>query len=56
MIFIQEDVETALADSKHKLKSLHNALETSELVQRDFVKLSQTLQVTTSMIPNLLVN
>nr|CAB3265387.1 rab GTPase-binding effector protein 1 [Phallusia mammillata] len=41
----KEALESKLADAKNQLRSLQESLETSELVQRDFVKLSQSLQV-----------
>nr|XP_039252007.1 rab GTPase-binding effector protein 1-like [Styela clava] len=41
----KEDVERSLAEAKNRLRSLQSALETSEHVQRDFVRLSQSLQV-----------
>lgn len=41
----KEAVETKLSETKNRLHSMQSALETSETVQRDFVRLSQSLQV-----------
>lgn len=41
----KENVERNLGEAKNRLRSLQSALETSEHVQRDFVRLSQSLQV-----------
>jgi len=38
-------LEKSLDEEKHKSRSLQSALETSEQVQRDFVQLSQSLQM-----------
>ena len=41
----QEKLEKELLTSKNQIRSLQENLHTSEQVQRDFVELSQSLQV-----------
>jgi len=44
----KEQAEAQLLEARNQVRSLQESLETSEQVQRDFVQLSQSLQVTTS--------
>jgi len=41
----QEEFENKLSAAKNQVRSLQDSLETSEHVQQDFVRLSQSLQV-----------
>lgn len=41
----KRDIESAVAELRQRLTSLQQELDTSEEVQKDFVRLSQSLQV-----------
>lgn len=45
VFFLQSALETQVRDEKDKAQRLQTELDVSEQVQKDFVKLSQTLQV-----------
>lgn len=45
---LQSALESQVRDEKDKAQRLQTELDVSEQVQKDFVKLSQTLQVRTS--------
>lgn len=46
---LQTALETQVLDEKDKAQRLQTELDVSEQVQKDFVKLSQTLQVTKAL-------
>lgn len=46
---LQTALETQVLDEKAKAQRLQTELDVSEQVQKDFVKLSQTLQVTKAL-------
>lgn len=49
MFWLQSALEHQVLDERDKAQRLQTELDVSEQVQKDFVKLSQTLQVTVAL-------